>query len=205
MLRIAISVEGATEREFVQQVLVPHFMMAGKYLQAVDIRGNVSLDKIKAELPGLLYGFNYVTTLYDFYGFKRRENRSIEELEQAIHALVPASKQSCFIPYVQQYEFEALLFSAPSLLAEHLGVADHAVHFQRLTQACGGAERINDGFDTCPSRRIVAVFSAYNKKLHGPDICQRIGLPQIREACPRFHCWLQTLENLPDTVAGETP
>ncbi len=194
MLRIAISVEGATEREFVTQVLAPYFLAENKYLLPVDIRGNVSLDKIRRELPGLLYGFDYVTTLYDFYGFKRRENRSIDELELAIHALVSTEKSGCFIPYVQQYEFEALLFSAPDILAECLGIADRAQHFHRLVQACGGAERINDGFDTCPNRRISKEFRAYNKKLHGPEICQSIGLPLIREACPRFDHWLTKLE-----------
>ena len=46
MIRIAVSVEGATEREFVTRVLVPHFQPSQKYLTPIDIRGNVSLDRI---------------------------------------------------------------------------------------------------------------------------------------------------------------
>ena len=81
--RLAISVEGATEREFVSRVLKPHLEPLLLDVRAVDIRGNVSLDKVRGELPALLGSFDFVSTLYDFYGFKRRDGRNVAELEQA--------------------------------------------------------------------------------------------------------------------------
>jgi hypothetical protein len=194
MLRIAVSVEGATEREFVTQVLAPYFAQQQKFLQAIDMRGNVSLDKIKHELQTLLHSFDYITTLYDFYGFKKRENRSIEQLEQAILDCVATERQACFIPYVQQYEFEALLFAAPKVMAEYFFEPDKYTQIERIVRDCGGPEGINDGFDTCPNRRIKGLFGAFDKKLDGPEICKEIGLAQIRANCPRFDAWLGKLE-----------
>jgi hypothetical protein len=54
MTRLGISVEGATEREFVSRVLRPHLALFQVAVTAVDLRGNVSLDKIRGALPALL-------------------------------------------------------------------------------------------------------------------------------------------------------
>jgi ribosome-interacting GTPase 1 len=51
MKRLGISVEGATEREFVHQVLRPHLEKYQISVTAIDIEGNVSLDKIRRALP----------------------------------------------------------------------------------------------------------------------------------------------------------
>jgi hypothetical protein len=67
MIRLGISVEGATEREFVNRLLRPHLLQYGVQTKAVDLRGNVSLDKIRAVLPALLGGFDHISTLYDYY------------------------------------------------------------------------------------------------------------------------------------------
>jgi hypothetical protein len=196
MLRIAVSVEGATEREFVSQILAPHLYSFNISIQPVDMRGNVSLDKIKDELRCLIYNFDYTTTLYDFYGFKKREHRNVMELEKDILALIPLERKNRFIPYIQQYEFEALLFSAPDIMAEYFNLTDHADYFHSVLKNCGGAENIDDGYDTCPHRRISKVFPAFNKKFHGPDLCKMIGLQTIRAACPRFNCWITKLESI---------
>ena len=78
MTRLGISVEGATEREFVSRLLRPHLARFGVTATAIDLRGNVSLDKIRGVLPALLGGFDRVSTLYDFYRFKGRGGLSIE-------------------------------------------------------------------------------------------------------------------------------
>jgi len=54
-----------------------------------------------------------VSTFYDFYGFKNRTATAPEQLEQAIAQLVNPDNLHRFIPYVQCYEFEALLFAVP--------------------------------------------------------------------------------------------
>ncbi len=116
MLRMAISVEGATEREFVQQLIRPYF--SDWVVVPISMNGNISLDRIRHELPPLLGSFDIVTTFYDLYGFKRRQGRSAEQLEQNMLELVAQTQQHRLIPYVQQYEFETLIFSAPTIVAD---------------------------------------------------------------------------------------
>ncbi|MGK0441868.1 MAG: hypothetical protein ACJA0N_001672 [Pseudohongiellaceae bacterium] len=196
MLRIAVSVEGATEREFVSQVLKPHFESRDMFLQPIDIKGNVSLDKIQHELKGLLYGFDYTTTLYDYYGFKCREGRSVGQLEKAITSLVPDNKKEFFIPYLQLHEFEALLFSSPTVMAGYFGDNNKKPDIERIVRDCGGPEAINSSYDTCPNRRISGLFPGFDKKLDGPEICKIATLPVLRWACPRFDQWVARLESI---------
>ena len=47
MLRVGISVEGATEREFVNQVMIPYFSVLNVFLTPVPMNGNVSLARIR--------------------------------------------------------------------------------------------------------------------------------------------------------------
>ena len=51
MIRLGISVEGKTERLFVNKALRSHLLPFGVDATGVDIRGNVSLDKIRGVLP----------------------------------------------------------------------------------------------------------------------------------------------------------
>lgn len=193
--RLAISVEGATEREFVSRVLKPHLQPFGLDVRGVDIRGNVSLDKVRGELPALLGGFDVVSTLYDFYGFKRRDGRNVDQLEQAIRELVELHLQPRFIPYVQQYEFEALIFAAPELAVTHLQGRDQDLATMReAIRRSGTPEHVNDGVETSPSHRLKKLFGNYDKKRHGPEIVEIAGLAAIRQACKRFDAWVAALE-----------
>lgn len=45
-----------------------------------------------------------------------------------------------------------------------------------------------------PSYRILALFDAYRKPLHGPIAARRIGLDQLRSECPHFDEWIGKLE-----------
>ena len=197
MTRLGISVEGATEREFVNRVLRAHLTVYGITVTAIDLHGNVSLDKIRGVLPALLGGFDHVSTFYDFYEFKGREARNIEQLEAAIGALVDAGSRKRLIAYVQRYEFEALLFGVPEQAVEFMGGS--AVQLEEMRQTvrrAGSAELVNDSFETSPSHRMKKYFAGYDKKLHGPEIVALAGLAAIRKECPRFDAWVSKLEQL---------
>ena len=197
MSRLGISVEGATEREFVNRVLRPHLSTFGITVTAIDLRGNVSLDKIRGVLPALLGSFECVSTFYDFYGFKGRDERSIERLESAIGDLVDVERRERLIPYVQRYEFEALLFAVPQHAVDLMGGTQaQREEMQQAVRRAGSPELVNDSFETSPSHRMKKHFSAYDKKLHGPEIVALAGLPAIRNECPRFHAWVTKLEQL---------
>jgi hypothetical protein len=197
MTRLGISVEGATEREFVNRVLRPHLVAHGVTATAIDLRGNVSLDKIRGELPALLGGFERVSTFYDFYGFKGREARNIEQLEAAIGESVAADRRARLIPYIQSYEFEALLFGVPQQAIAFMGgSAAQLAEMQLAVRQAGSPERVNDSFETSPSHRMKRYFAGYDKKLHGPEIVALAGLASIRKECSRFDAWVTKLEQL---------
>ena len=197
MTRLGISVEGATEREFVNRVLRPHLAASGVTVTAIDLRGNVSLDKIRGVLPALLGSFERVSTFYDFYGFKGREERSIDQLESAIGALVDPQRRERLIPYVQRYEFEALLFGAPQQAVDLMGGTQAQLEeMQQAVHRAGSPELVNDSFETSPSHRMKTYFAGYDKKLHGPEIVALAGLVAIRKECPRFDAWVTQLEQL---------
>lgn len=198
MTRLGISVEGATEREFVNRLLRPHLATFGLAVIAVDLRGNVSLDKISGVLPALLGQFDHVTTLYDFYGFKGRAGRSIDQLESAIGELVVIpDRRARLTPYVQRYEFEALLFAVPQQAVEWLqGSAVQFTAMQDAVNRSGSPEMVNDSFETSPSHRMRKLFPGYDKKLHGPEIVELAGLVAIRCQCHRFNAWVTRLEGL---------
>jgi hypothetical protein len=197
MMRLGISVEGSTERLFVSQLLQPHLANFNIHVQAISLNGNVSLDRIRCELPALLGSFDQVSTLYDFYRFKRRGNRTVLELEAAIAELIADNAQrSRLIPYVQLYEFEALLFAVPEITVGHLRGAEKEVKkMQAAVKSCGSPEGVNDSPETSPSHRIAALFPHFDKPLHGPEIIELAGLGAIRAQCPRFDAWISRLEN----------
>lgn len=203
-MRVAISVEGATEREFVGHLLAPHLARSGADVTPIVLTtkrvvagpnqrgGSVNLDRVASELPRLLGSFDIVTTIYDYYGFGGRGQRTPEELEAAIHRKLNRSLK--LIPYVQVHEFEALMFVDPNITAAAVGSPTAGAALEQIVRRFPTPEDINDDPMTVPSRRLKAALPSYDKIVHGPDIAARIGLPRLRAACPRFGRWLTALE-----------
>ena len=106
------------------------------------------------------------------------------------------------IPYVQLHEFEALAFAEigqmASVLAPLQGFQEGSLvrQFQAILDEKGHPEAINDGYDTCPSRRIASIVPAYRKRTSGPIITRRIGIDILRSRCNHFGEWLLKLEAL---------
>ena len=198
MIRLGISVEGKTERLFVNRVLHPQLLGYGIDATGIDIGGAVSLDKIRGVLPTVLGSFDFVSTMYDFYRFKRRENRDVVALEAAILELVDGERQQRLLPYIQLHEFEALLFAVPEKMVGWLeGNETDLTAMQQAVRQCGSPEKVNDSPETSPSHRLQKLFGhRYDKPLHGPEIIELAGLPAIRAQCPRFDAWIARLEAL---------
>lgn len=201
MVRVGISVEGTTEERFVQMVLSPYLAQKQVYITPISMGGDVKLDRVKSELKKIANSFDYVTTFYDFYGFKGKlDSDTKASLEQKMHDHAHASIQAKLIPYVQMYEFEGLLFSCP--------IAMHSVLNQPkpqstveiwangiLAQFENNPEKINDSPQTAPSKRLEGNTN-YRKTTHGPNIAKQIGIQKLREVCTGFNQWLTRLEQL---------
>lgn len=199
MVRIGISVEGLTEERFVIQVLSPYLMPKGVVLTPINLKGDVSVDKARSEVKKLANSFNYVTTLYDFYAFKGKDaGESKSSLESKMLSAIHASIQSKFIPYVQMYEFEGLLFSCPDSLAEGLNEPSVKLWSEGvLNEFSGQPELINNAYETAPSKRLEK-DTGYKKTIHGPLVAKIAGIDKIRSVCGHFDEWLQKLEVLGD-------
>jgi len=196
MTRLCISVEGKSERMFVEDVLMPHLLNYQVDAKVQDMKGNIGLDRIASKLNRLIHNYDCVTTLYDFYGFRKRgldNGETKDTLEQKIKDKIKISQQNKIIPYIQMYEFEALLFSDAEKMANELNTNQKWIN--KTLSEFNNIETINNSKETAPSKRI-ANECCYIKTTHAPKILQEIGLPKIREKCQGFNAWLTQLEKL---------
>ena len=156
MVRVGISVEGVTEERFIKMVLSPYLSSKQVYVTAISMGGDIKLDRIKAELNKIAYNFDYVSTFYDFYGFKgKAANETKNTLEQKIRESVHANIRAKTIPYVQMYEFEGLLFSSPQEIASNLKDNQLTTWAESiLANFNADPEKINDSKETAPSKRL---------------------------------------------------
>ena len=202
MTRVAISVEGSTEEAFVKALLVDYLAEKGIFVQPFLLGGRITVQRVASDMAGLFWKYNFVTSLVDFYGFRDKGEKTIEELEENISETVDKRigrswDQSRIFPYIQQYEFEGLLFSNVGSFRLIPEVDEECLEkLGQIRQQFETPEHINDNSTTAPSKRITALIPTYNKVLHGLLVAGETGLDRIRNECPRFNGWLNRLESL---------
>lgn len=220
MIRVHIICEGQTEAIFVQELLMLHFSPREIFLNAILIGntgGNVTFDRLRQDAKNMLLGdrSSYCTTFFDFYGLptdfpgKSESAAKVDLSAKAaiIHTeLVKRLKDTIsdfpaqrFIPYVQMYEFEALLFSDPASFAAGINRRELQDKLTGIRTLFETPEHINDDQCTAPSKRVKKLFSLndkYQKPIMGTLGALEIGLPKMREECPLFDAWLVSLEDL---------
>ncbi len=217
MRRLLVLCEGQTEETFVQRILAPHLhpfdispiptLLTTKKVKSGQIfRGGItSYERIRRDVLNLLQDTSAVrvTTLLDYYGLPadfpgKAQLQGQTPYERVIFLETRFANDihhPRFLPYLSLHEFEAMLFAQAERIAEALGPAKVKKPFENL-QEYASPEEINEGVNTHPSARIQQAFPAYRKRLHGPLIIERIGLPVIRAQCPHLNQWLQRLETL---------
>ncbi|HAL45655.1 MAG TPA: hypothetical protein DCP47_07055 [Phycisphaerales bacterium] len=218
---VYIICEGQTEQTFIRDVLAPEMAHKGIFLRPALIGkpghkgGYIHFDRAKSDIEKFLKQRpdTYVSTMFDYFRLEPNwpgnefngrpaATEKAEKIETAtlaeIEKLFPAQNvRSRFIPYIEMYEFEALLFSNASILAEKAGV--RLAHIEQILTDCREPEEINDGSDTAPSKRLIKLCKSYRKVAMGKTISEAIGIQSIRKKCPHFNQWLTKLEQL--TVA----
>ncbi len=216
MKRVYIICEGQTEESFVNQLLQPYFIQQNILVQAPLIGkpghkgGNVNLSRLLTDLAKILNGDRsaYCTTLLDYYGLPSdfpgkaeadqqnnlaKKNEMIHiTLCQAVEDSLGSEVASRFIPYIQMYEFEALLFSDPKLMESKLKTKG----FVDIRESFDSPEHINNSPQTAPSKRILKLHPTYNKVLDGSVLAQNITLDIIRKECLLFDDWLNKIHSI---------
>jgi hypothetical protein len=99
------------------------------------------------------------------------------------------------------HEFEAILFTGPDVVQQYFATVRCGAELQAVRAAFQSPEEIDEGRDSCPSRRVQAIIPEYAKRAHGPILAAQIGLANIRQHCPHFDRWLCTLEALGSETA----
>ena len=217
MTRLAISVEGQTEEEFVNKILA-------SYLQEAEVEptpimigvayragrgGSVSVEHLAADMA-MLYGssdYDAVTSLVDFYGFRGREDgETVDQLEERIFRAIGGKLPGGFdpirtVPYVQRYEFEGLLFSNVEAFSVIEASNEFLQALRNVRIRFPTPEDINDHPETAPSKRIAKVMQkhgtrGYSKMRDGFLVADETGLDVIRQECPRFNGWIERLSAL---------
>ena len=220
MTRVIADVEGATEKNFVDRVLAPWLAPYGVFLTVRLVGktghkgGGLKFSPARSDILLLLKQEpqTIVTTMFDFYGMLPEHwpgrkaagqvphDRKAAVVEKGIlDAIVGATKgldPSRFVPYVQMYEFEALLFSRPEVIAEVLDRPEAAEKLEAIRAAVSTPEEINDGDQTHPSQRLESLFPEYRKPVHPVLAAERIGIDAMRAACPHFAEWTARLKDL---------
>lgn len=219
MTRVHIICEGQTEETFIAEVLAPEFIRHKIYLLPALIGkpghkgGNLKFERLLTDVRARLGDSNaWCTTFFDFYGLPP----NFPGKQQALQQISIAQKAACmtqaltaaladkldanalrrFIPYVQMYEFEGLLFSAPTQLARACDNPQLSQPLQAIRDQFLTPEDINDSVRTAPSKRILQLHEGYNKPLHGTIAALEIGLDVIRQECRLFNQWLEKIAAL---------
>ena len=222
MTDVIIVCEGQSEEVFVNQVLYPSLSPRNVFVQPRLIAssrrakgGALNPQRVLRYLRNTLKERRdtYVTTFFDLYGlpadFPGRPTNTSQgdplalatEVETGFHEAVVRNtgcRPERFLPHVQPYEFESLLFSDPTTFAKtEPQWQAFAGKLVAARQAAISPEHINDGSDTHPSARLQSlVRPRYQKVTHGTVISAQVGIHRMRAECRHFDQWLERMERL---------
>ncbi|MCC8112970.1 MAG: DUF4276 family protein [Bacteroidales bacterium] len=217
--------EGQTEEAFVSAVLKPHLKCHGIITKSIIVStsrsgrgGVVSFSKIENDLNRLFKSNpdtenieNHFTTMIDFYALPTdfpnfQKSKSISDpylcIDTLTRAFGEAIEEARFIPYIQLYEFETLIFCGLSVLLNRFPKAVKGISsLQKLLLSKGeNPELINGGYDTSPSHRIIKALRSdsynYDKVLSARVMSPEIGLERMREMCSHFNSWITQIETI---------
>lgn len=220
MTEVIIFAEGLTEEQFIKRVIAPSLRSAQIFVKPQMLKtsrdaygGAVSFDRLKFNARNTLrqYPNAVLSTFIDLYALDAnfpayqdaKDKPDIYTrtacLESALHQTI-VEYVGClperFIPYIQPYEFEGLLFSNVAALCEVEPTwHQHLDQLAAIRNAFETPEHINDNYEKKPSRRLENVLK-YKKTRHGPLGAARITLPVMETACIHFHGWMNKLRSL---------
>lgn len=211
MIRILVIAEGKSEAEFITRILSPHLeeRQPGRVgVSAIRLSGHYTFPRIRNDVRRCLRTPDphvAVTTMIDLYkiagdfpglkGFMddMPPRQRVLDLEQRFAESIDDRR---FRPYIQLHEFEALVLTDLTALAEQHPKQQKELEElgARLSKQFATPEDVNR--ITPPSYRILQVVPEYNKVLDGVAALTRIAHPALRARCPHFGEWCDFLETV---------
>ena len=220
MIRLNVIAEGTSEESFVRLVLAPYLGERGIYTVAravetsrrkgVVTRGGMTdYGRAKRDILRWLKQDKgaHVTTMFDLYALPKDFPGYLEVQDQDPHSRASRLEKKFeedvsdlrFVPYLQVHEFESLLFSDVEVIDRELTVEEQPSCLDQLKSIRDSfetPEHIDDGFETCPSRRLTKLFPRYQKVTDGIRVIEQIPVATLRTECNHFSAWLSRLEAL---------
>lgn len=215
MKRLYIIVEGQTEEAFVKEVLAPYLLGygifdvrpikittsktgKGGFVNYQHVR-NDALKYLKKE-PDIV-----VTTFVDYFRMPTsmpdyQKCTTLPFADDRIDCLEEAMQEnigySNFVPYIQKFEFEALLFSDNSGFEAFFDEKIYTAT-QQIINEFENPEEINTHPEKAPSKRLESILKnngeKYEKVDDGNLVAIELGIEKILNACPRFKNWVDIL------------
>ena len=222
MVEVIVIAEGQTEEKFIKQLVAPALRHLQVYVKPLMLNtsknakgGAISFDRLKFNARNTLrQNQNLVLSTFldlyaldtDFPAFEEAKQKSTvydrvqhleAELKQAVVTYVECRPER-FLPHIQPYEFEGLLFSDVEVLSTVEPTWNISLkNLKKVRNSVESPEEINDGYDTKPSKRLEDILSPkYQKTTHGPRAAERITLGVIEQECSHFKSWMDALRGL---------
>ena len=222
MVEVIVFAEGPTEEKFIKQLVAPALRHLEVFIKPQTLNtshsakgGAVTFDRLKFNARNTLRQHpNAVLSTFldlyalgtDFPAFKEAKTKPdvysrvicLEQgMNQAIAAYVQCRPER-FMPHIQPYEFEGLLFfDVQALSAVEPTWTTSIPMLAKIRASVDTPEHINDGYETAPSRRLESLLHPkYKKTMHGPRAAERISLEVIEKECRHFKTWMDALRSL---------
>ncbi len=223
MKHLCIVCEGYSEEDFVRITLAPYLRNENLIVYPAVVPtspghygGGLSYPRLQRFISHTLKEKTkpFVTTLIDLHklhsGFPCFEAAvALPDLTQKLDLLQQewrkdiVSEVQCrperFIPYIQPYEFEALLFSDISSISAHMSQwSTSSAQLEKARAAVSSPEHMNTKKEKTPSYILEQSLTSppYDKRLHGNEVLAQIGLNKIQQECLHFARWLDSLRAL---------
>ena len=219
MIRCYVICEGQSEETFIRDVLAPLLAYQEIYLTPRLVPtsrngkgGAFDYVRVKKFILNSLKERNvFVTTLCDLYALDNQfpsfeqchkynnVHEKVECLEKALYEDIKKEQGALvnyFIPYIQPYEFEALLFSdVEKLVTVEPNWKTYLKSLKTIRDEFETPEHINNSYDTKPSARLDKLLNNpnYRKTYHGALAIQAIGIDTLLLECHHFADWYKKL------------
>jgi len=223
-MEVIVFAEGQTEEHFIKRVVAPALKPFQVFLKPQMLKtsqeargGAINFDRLKFNARNTLrqQPAAVLTTLLDLYGLDTSfpgfgEAKTKPDLQSRVSYLNAVLHQELvayvgcrpdrFIPHIQPYEFEGLLFSDPQALSQtDPGWKVGLIKLIAVRAAFETPEHINNSYETKPSRRLEQLLQpGYKKTRHGPLAAERVTLSAMERECQHFRLWMEALRRLGD-------